>query len=175
GHDLVLVVLTLPCRLEVVVVFLDRFWPPVADRPGAGSDPATPAPSASTAERLGDTLGPRVIVGKRDVLSACRARSHLLTWSGRLALEAAESFDDVAEEARLALLAVGHDIDARFDLLLHHMPHRFAHLPFEFFAIVGLSLFPQSKKRGQRVGASQAAHMSREDSFRATLHRVSLL
>src|SRR5215475_1710454 len=174
-HEHVLVGLTLHCRLEVVDVFLDRFVASVADRPGAGIDTAMPAPSASAAKGFGDTLGPRVVVGKGEVLSACRARSHLLTWSERLALEAAESFDDVAEEARFALLTVGDDIDASFDLLPYDVRYCLAHLLYKFLAIVGLTVFPQSKKRDQGISSSQATDVGREDSFRAALHRVSLL
>ena len=168
-------VLALHRRLEVVDVRLDRLVALIADRPGAGIDAAVPAPSASPAKRFGDALGPRVVVGKSEVLPARRARSHLLARSGRLALEAAESFDDVAEEARFALLAVGDDIDARFDLLPHHVRYRLAHQPCELFAVVGLTVFPQSKERDQGVGSGQAAHVGREDSFRAALHRLSLL
>ena len=36
-------------------------------------------------------------------------------------------------------------------------------------------MFPQSKERDQGVGAGQAAHMGREDSFRAALHGIFLL
>src|SRR5262249_20952560 len=143
---------------------------PVAHRPGAGVDAAVPAPSTSAAKGFGDTLGPRIVVGKREVLPACRARSHLLTWSERLALEAAESFDDVAEEARFALLTVGDDIDASFDLLPHDVRYRLAHLLCEFLAIVGLTVFPQPKQWSKGIGTGQAAHMGREDSFRTALH-----
>ena len=103
-----------------------RLVAPIADRPGAGID-ALPAPSASTAKRFGDALGPRVVVGKSEVLPARRPRPWLLTRSGQLALKAAESLDDVAEEARFALLAVGDDIDARFDLFSHHVRYCLAH------------------------------------------------
>src|SRR4029453_2069495 len=122
-----LVGLTFHCRLEVVDVLLDGLMAPIADRPGAGVDAALPAPSASSAKRFGDTLGPGVVVGKSEVLPTRRPRPRLLTRSGRLALEAAESLDDVAEEARFALLAVGDDIDTRFDLLPHHVRYRLAH------------------------------------------------
>ena len=158
--------------LEVLDVLPDRLVAPVADRPGAGIDDAVPAPSASPAKRFGDTLGPRVVVGKSEVLPARRPRSSFLTRSGWLALEAVESLDDVAEEARFALLAVRDDIDARFDLLPHHIRYRLAHEPCELFAVVGLTVFPQSKERDQGVGSGQAAHMGRKDSFRAALHRL---
>jgi ATP dependent DNA ligase-like protein len=118
-------------------------WP-VVDRPGASID-AVPTPSASTAERFGDALGPSVVVGKGEIFPARGPRSHLLTRSGRLALKAVEAFDDVAEETRFALLAVGDNIDPRFDLFPDNFTYRLAHAPGELFAIVGLTLFPQSK------------------------------
>ena len=92
----------------------------------------------------------------------------------RLALEAVESFDDVGEEAGFALLAVSDNIDARFDLLPHHVRDRLTHLPRKLFAVVGLTLFLESKKRQQGVGAGQASHVGRENSLRAVVHGISL-
>src|SRR5262245_11856020 len=175
GHKDILVNLAPHCRLEVIDVLLDRLVAPVADRPGADIDAALPAPSAASAKRFGDALGPRIVVGKREIFPARRPWSALLTRSGRLTLEAAESLDDVAEEARFALLAVGDDVDARFDLPPHHVRYRLAHQACELFAVVGLTLFPESKERDQGVGAGQATHMGGEDSFCAVLHRLSFL
>src|SRR5262249_14649480 len=77
--------------------------------------------------------------------------------------------------ARFALLSVGDNIDARFDLLPHHVRYRLAHQPRELFAVVGLTLLPESKERRQGVGSGQAADVSREDSFHTALHRLSAL
>ena len=87
----------------------------------------------------------------REILSTGCARSHGPR-SGRLALEAVESFDNVAEEARFALLAVGDNIDARFDLFPNNLRNRLVHNAREFVAIVGLSFLSQSKKRCQGIG-----------------------
>ncbi len=150
GDEDVFVGQAFSCRLEVGNVRLDCLVTSIADRPGASVN-AVAAPSASTAKRFGDALGPSVVVGESEILPARRPWSHCPR-SGRLALEAVESFDDVAEEARFALLAVSDDIDARFDLFPNNLRNRLAHDPCELVAVVGLSLLSQSKKRYQGIG-----------------------
>src|SRR5919197_406026 len=67
---------------------------------------------------LGDAFGPRVVLGERAILTARPAGIAFLSRRRGLASEAVEALDDVAEEARLPLLAVGDDVDARVGLLL---------------------------------------------------------
>ena len=126
----------------------------VADRSGADIHVAAATPAA-TAKRRGDALRPGVVVGESEILPARRARSHLFAGSGQLALEAVESFDDVGEETRFPLLAVSDNIDPRFDLLPHHVRDRPTHLPRKLFAVVGLALFLESKKRQQGIGRAR--------------------
>ena len=156
-------------RFEIRDVGLDRRVALVGDGPGADIG-VTPAATAATAERRGEPLGPRVVVGKSEVLPPRRARSHLFARSGQLPLEAIESFDDVGEEPRFALLAVGDDIDPRFDLLSHRVRDRLPHLPRKRFAVVRLPLFLESKKRQQGVRSGQAPHVGRENSLRTVFH-----
>ena len=172
GNEDVFVGQAFSCRLEVCNIRLDRLVTSIADRSGASINVVTP-PSASTAKRFGDTLGPCIVLGEGEILSTGCARSHGPR-SGGLALEAVESFDNVAEEARFALLAIGDDIDACFDLFPNNLRNRLAHNACEFVAVVGLSFLSQSKKRCQGIGPGQAAHMGREDSVRALLHGIPL-
>src|SRR5262249_13192371 len=62
-------------------------------------------------------FGPRVEVREVEVFAAGGARASVLPWRRRLALEAGEAIDDVTEEARLALLAVGDHVDAGVGLV----------------------------------------------------------
>src|SRR4029450_8099987 len=90
------------CRVEVGNIRRDSRVTSIADRSGASINAVTP-PSASTAKRFGDTLGPCIVLGEGEIPPTGCARSHGPR-SGGLALEAVESFDNVAEEARFALL-----------------------------------------------------------------------
>src|SRR4029434_1062467 len=80
-----------------------------------------------------------------------------------------------ADEPRVRLRAVADDIDTRFDLLPHLVRYRLAHQSCELFAVVGLTVFFQSKKRDKGVCSGQAAHMGRDTSVQGALHRLLLL
>ena len=172
GHEDIFVGQALGCRFEIGDVRLDGLVASVADRPGASIN-AVASPSASPAKRFGDALGPCIVLREGEILPAGCAWSHCPR-SGRLALEAVEAFDNVAEEARFALLAIGDDIDARFDLFPNNLRNRLAHNPCQFVSVVGLCFLSQTKKRCQGIGPGQAAHVGRENSFRALLHGIFL-
>src|SRR5262245_66682150 len=80
----------------------------------------------------------RVVVREVQELAAARAGAPLLPRWRRLALEAGEALHDVAEEARLALLAVGDDVDTGLRLPADDIGHRLAHEPRVGVAAVGL-------------------------------------
>jgi hypothetical protein len=80
--------------------------------------------------------------------------------------------DDVAEEARLALLAVGHDVDAGVRLPAHHVGDRLPHQPNIGPVVERLPAVSRGQDRDERVGPGQAADVGREDAVRAALHGV---
>ena len=86
-------------------------------------------------------------------------------------LEATEAVLDVAEEADLAHLTVGHDVDAVLDLPAHPVGHGLPHLPVEEVGVVGPPVLPLLHRVEQLGRSGQAARMGREDAFGAALHR----
>ena len=96
---------------EILDVGLHRGLAPVGDRPRADID-AELAGVAAPPEPFRDAIGPCVVVGEVEVLAARGTGAAFLPGRRRLALEAGEALHDVTEEARLALLAVGDDVEA---------------------------------------------------------------
>src|SRR5262249_10321749 len=117
---------------------LHRRLASVADRPRADVDPELPRVAAAP-DPLGDAFGPRVLIGKVQILAAARASASFLARRHRLTLEAGEALHDVAKEARLALLAVRDDVDADLGLPAHHLTDGVAHQPSVCVAIVRLT------------------------------------
>src|SRR5262249_13735030 len=154
---------------QIVDIGLHCRLAPVGDRPRADVD-AELACVAASAEALRDAIGPRVIVGEVQVLAAGGAGAALLPWRRRLALEADKALHDVAEEARLALLAVGDDVDTGLGLPPNDVVHGFAHQPGVSVAIVWLPAVLRFQDRDEGVGSRQAADVGREDALRAPLH-----
>ena len=155
---------------EIVDVGPNRRVPLVADRPRADVD-AMPAIAAATARPLRDALGPGVVVGERPVLAARVPGVAFTTRRRGLAREAVEALDDVAEEARLALLTVGDDVDARRGLPADGVSDR---VPDELgvgLAVVRLASVPRFEDGDEGVGPGEAADVRRQDSVRAPLHR----
>ena len=82
--------------------------------------PPPPSPSAMRSDHAYDS-------GKsRYSRLAARVRAVLSGW-GRMAVEAGEALDDIPEEARLALLAVGDDVDTGVRLPADDVGHRLSH------------------------------------------------
>src|SRR3989442_8529754 len=94
--------------------------------------------AAASARARDDAVGPRIVIGERPVLAAGAPGVAFLTRRRRCAREAVEALHDVAEEARLALLPVGHDIDARLGLLTDDVGDRVPDQLREGLGIVGL-------------------------------------
>src|SRR5207247_1718526 len=158
--------------LQILDVAPHRRVPLVDDGSGADVD-AVSAIAAATARPFGDALGPDVIVGERPVLAARTARVALLTHRHRLAREAVEALDDVAEEARFTLLAVGHDVDAGVGLPSDDVGDGVADELRVGLAVVRLDPVPRFEDGNESIGARQAAHVRGQDPFRASLHRRS--
>src|SRR5207244_3499382 len=132
-----------------------------------------PAIAAATTRPLRDALGPRIVVGERPVLAAGAPGVAFLTRRRRRAREAVEALHDVAEEARLALLTVRHDVDARLGLLPDDVGDRVPDQLGEGLGIVGLPAVLRSEQGDERLGPGQAADVCRQDPFRASFHRSS--
>jgi hypothetical protein len=130
---------------------------------------------AASPEPLGDAIGPRVVLGEVEVLPARRARAAVLTGRCGLALEACEALDDVAEEARLPLLAIGDDVDAGVGLAANDVGDGLAHQARVGLGVVRLAAVLRGQQRNEVVGAREAADVRREDPVGAALHRVVLL
>src|SRR5262249_11900927 len=151
-HEDLFVAQPLQRELDVLDVGTNRRVALVADRPGADVDAVPVAIAAAPARPLGDALGPRVVVGKGLVLTAAAARVAFLAGGRRLAGEAVEALDDVTEEARLALLAVGDDVDTGLGLPAHHVGDGAAYELRIGRAVVRLTAILRSENRGELVG-----------------------
>src|SRR5690606_38945533 len=75
--------------------------------------------------------------------------------------------------ARLAVFAVVHDIDARFELALHDVAGRRAHGVIEFLNVVRIILRLR-RELPQLRGADDAADVGREDTVVTASHGYSL-
>ena len=82
----------------------------------------------------------------------------------------AEAVLDVAEEADLAHLSVGDDVDAGLDLPAHPVGHRLGDLAVEQLGVVGPSVLPLLQRVEQLVRPGQAADVGGEDAIGAALH-----
>ena len=85
-------------------------------------------------------------------------------------LEPAEAVLHVAEEADLAHLAVGHDVDARLDLMAHPVGHRLGDLAVEQLGVVGTAVLPLLQRVEELGRPGQAADVGGEDAIGAALH-----
>src|SRR5262249_3503709 len=143
-------------------VELHRGLASVAHRPRAHIDSELPR-VAPSADALCDALGPRVVLGEVEVLAAARAGAAFLSrWRG-LTLEAGEALDDVAKEARLALLAVGDDVDAGVGLPAYDIGHRLTHQPGIGVVVVRLPAVLRGQDRDERVEPCEAADVGGEN------------
>ena len=148
---------------EVVDVGLQQLLADVADR--ATTDDA--AKRGDGRRVLLEVL--RVVLGEVvDLLLPRRRHPRRL----HVGLEAAEAVLDVAEEADLAHLPVGHDVDAVLDLLAHPVGHGVPHLTVEELGVVRPTVLPLLHRVEQLGRPGQAAGMRRQDAFGAALHRV---
>ena len=112
-------------------------------------------------EVLGVVLGEVV-----DLLLPRRRHPHVV----HVELEPAEAVLHVAEEADLAHLAVGDDVDARLDLVAHPIGHRLGDLAVEQLGVVGPAVLPLLQRVEQLVRPGQAADVGGEDAIGAALH-----
>ncbi len=161
GHEDVGDIEPFACRLEVLDVDLQQLLPGVRD--GAlGDDPAQRADGRRV---LLEVLG--VVLGEHVELGLPRRRQ---LRRRRVDLEAAEAILDVAEEADLAHLAVGDDVDARLDLLLDAILDRSGDLAVERFGVVRAVVLALLHDVEQRMRPGQAADVRRENAVRALLH-----
>src|SRR2546422_6577490 len=87
-----------------------------------------------------------------------------------MALEAREALDDVPEEARLALLAVGDDIDTGVRLPANNVGDRLSHQPDVGLAVPRLAPFLRNQDLDQGVGPRQTANVRGENPVCTTLH-----
>src|SRR5262249_48002027 len=145
----------------------------VADWSNTGIDTVR-AVATATASAGCDTLSPGVVVGKRQIFSARCPWVAFLPRRDWLQLEAIEAVVDITKEAFLALLTIGDNIDAGFDLLADHVGHGLAHQPGEGLCIGGLTAFPQAPQWNEGIGPCQAANVCGQDAVGTTLH-VALL
>src|SRR5262249_2359160 len=160
---------------EVLEVGPDRRVPLVAHRARADVDTVAVAIAAAAAGPFRDALGPRVVLGKVPVFSADASGIALLPGGRRLGREAVEALDDVGEEGRLALLAVGDDIDAGLGLPAHDVRDRAANELREGLAVVRLAAVLRAKESDEVVGSREAPDVRGQDPVRAPLHRDLLL
>ena len=129
----------------------------VAVRDGAGARRVADRRRDVAVEAL-EVLGELVGLGQRH-----RRPGH--------ALEAGEPTGDVGGVARLAHLAVVHDVDAGGDLTAHGFGHRVADLLLGgHLAVEG----GEGAREGDAGGAGQAAGVGGEDAFGAALHGRTL-
>src|SRR5262249_60165367 len=109
-HEHLLVGPALRRGSQILDVGLHRRLATIGDRARADVD-AELTGVAAPPEPFSEAIGPRVIVGEVEVLAAGGPGAAVLPGRRRLALETGEALHDVAEEARLALLAIGDDVD----------------------------------------------------------------
>src|SRR6185295_16861304 len=83
------------------------------------------------------------------------------------------SLEDVAVEARLALLAIGDDVDAGRALLFHDVRYRLARELVEGGFVVGLPQVLRLQQGYEGIRAREAPDVGGEDAFGAALHEVS--
>src|SRR5215510_3044546 len=102
----------------------------VADGSRTGIDTVR-AVATATASACRDALRPGVVVGERPIFSARYPWVADLSWREGPQLEAVEAIVDIPKEAFLALLTIGDNIDAGFDLLADHVGYGLAHQPSE--------------------------------------------
>src|SRR5262249_8798960 len=81
---------------------------------------------------------------------------------------------DIPKEAFLALLTIGDNIDAGFDLFADYVGHGLAHQPGEGLGIVGLTALLQAQQWDKGIVPCQAANVRGQDAVGTALH-VSLL
>src|SRR5215468_3588593 len=147
----------------------------VADWSNTGIDTVR-AVATATASAGCDTLSPGVVVGKRQIFSARCPWVAFLPRRDWLQLEAVEAIVDIPKEAFLALLTIGDNIDAGFDLFADHVGHGLAHQPGEGLGIVGLTALLQAQQWDKGIGPCQAANVRGQDAVGTTLHvRTSFL
>src|SRR5262245_15136127 len=145
----------------------------VADGSNTGIDPVR-AVATSTASAGCDALSPGVVVGERQIFSARCPWVAYLSRREWLQLEAVEAIVDITKEAFLALLTIGDNIDAGFDLFADHVGDGLAHQPGEGPCIIGLTAFLQAQQWNEGIGPCQAANVCGQDAVGTPLH-VTLL
>src|SRR5215510_12232571 len=161
-------------RLQGGSVGLHRRVSLVADGSRTGIDTVR-AFATSTAKACRDALRPGVVVGERQIFSARYPWvADLSRWEWQQ-LEAVEAIVDIPKEAFLALLTIGDNIDAGFDLFADHVGHGLAHQSGEGLRIVGLTAFLQAQQWNEGIGPCQAANVRGQDAVRTTLHVALLL
>src|SRR5262245_6536198 len=156
-------------RLQCGNVGLYRRVSLVADWPNTGIDTVR-AVATSTASACRDALRPGVVVGERQIFSASCPWVALLPQWDWLQLAAIEAIVNITKEASFALLTIGDNIDACFDLLADHVGHGLAHQPGEGLCIVGLTAFPQAQQWNEGIGPCQAANVRGQDAVGTALH-----
>src|SRR5215468_237191 len=156
-------------RLQGGNVGLHRRVSLVADWPNTGIDTVRTV-ATSTANACRDALRPGVVVGERQIFSARCPWVAFLPRRDWLQLEAVEAIVDITKEAFLALLTIGDNIDACFDLFADHVGYGLAHQPGEGLCIVGLTAFLQAQQWNEGIGPCQAANVCGQDTVGTALH-----
>ena len=112
----------------------------------------------------------RVVLGEGVDLDLPGRRHQPLARRG---VETPEPVLDVGQEADLAELAVGDDVQARLDLLRHHLGHRARHAPGVGVGVVGAAvlLLPHHLQQVERPG--EAADVGGQDPVGAAVHVYS--
>ena len=147
--------------LEVVDVGLQQLLADVADR-AVADDPAQRGDRGRVLlEVVGVVL--REVV---DLLLPRRRHPHVVD----VGFESAEPVLHVPEEADLAHLPVGDDVDAVLHLQPHPIGHCLGDLTVEQVGVVGPPVLPLLHRVEQLVGTGEAADMGREDAIDAALH-----
>ena len=89
--------------------------------------------------------------------------------------DAGKAMADIERVGELAHLAVAHDVDAGFDLALHHVRDSAGAIALERGLVQGAPLLLRHDLLEQRLGPRQAADMGGEDAVCARLHGLGLL
>ena len=106
------------------------------------------------AGKVGDLLAPR------------RRQDHVAV----VLREPTETVLDVGEEAHLAHLAVGDDVESALDLTVHAVGDGIAHLTIERGVVVGLAGLLVAHHLEQLDRSCQAPHVGGDDPLRAAVH-----
>jgi hypothetical protein len=87
-------------------------------------------------------------------------------------LEAGETLIDIGDEARLAHLAVGNDVDANVSLFAHDVRHCLTHTRIVSSVVDFFTIAARDAHRVKISRTRQTAYMGRENPVAALLHGI---